>query len=234
MLRCRSKLKKDHSTSKGETEAVVWRVLCRLNSTYQRIGALKRISFHVPSRYLPQIAQAIIVSKVRYGIGIYGSIRTQETDTKTEASKDLQIALNHAMRTATKTHLKDHIRIEDLLLQIGFQSFNRMSATDKLMLIWQAVHEDGSPLADTVMQVSGSGTVSRAMARGDLRTTAKTTLGQNNFPEPGIRLWNNANKDIREGKIKHRARRNVKISVNSLPLWYLDIRILMTPSTTIF
>ena len=60
-----------------------------------------------------------------------------------------------------------------------------MSASEKLMLIWQAVHEDGSPLADTIVRVTGcDGVVSRSMARGDLKTVAKTSLGQGNFPEP--------------------------------------------------
>jgi len=190
-----------------------------LRSMNQRIGALKRISFHIPSRYLSQVAQAIVCSKVRYGIGIYGAVRTSETDPTMEASKDLQVVLNQAMRIVTKTRIKDRVRIEHLLELTGFQSFNRMSATDKLMLVWQAVNEDDSPLADTVERISGSsGAVSRATARGDLRTASKTSLGQANFPEPGVRLWNKTTGEIRDEKVKRKARQKVKTFVNNLPL----------------
>jgi len=200
---------KDHVYGQGEL----------LSSLNQRIGALKRLSFHVPSKYLAQIAQAIVVSKVRYGIGIYGAVRVHETDPLPESLKDLQVILNHAMRIATKTRLSDRIRIEDLLDRTGFQSINRMSATDKLMLVWQAVNQDGSPLADTVIRVSqGDRDSSRSMTRGDLRTIAKTTLGQENFPEPGIRLWNYADREIREESIKRKARKNVKSFVKRFPL----------------
>jgi len=200
---------KDHVFGQGEL----------LSSLNQRIGALKRLSFHVPSKYLAQIAQAIVVSKVRYGIGIYGAVRVHETDPLPESLKDLQVILNHAMRIATKTRLSDRIRIEDLLDRTGFQSINRMSATDKLMLVWQAVNQDGSPLADTVIRVSqGDRDSSRSMTRGDLRTIAKTTLGQENFPEPGIRLWNYADREIRKESIKRKARKNVKSFVKRFPL----------------
>ena len=106
------------------------------------------------------------------------------------------------MRIVMKTRIKDRVQIEHLS-----QSFNRMSATDKLMLVWQAqVNEEDSPLADTVEWISGSsGTVSRATARGDLRTALKTSLGQANFPKHGVRLWNKTTGEIRDDKVKRKA-----------------------------
>ena len=157
-----------------------------LSSLHQRIGALKRITYHLPTKFLPQVAQAIVVSKLRYGVGLYGSVRMYEADPLPDVAKELQVVLNDTMRIATKTRLMDRIRITDLIDHTGIRSFNRMSAEDKLTLIWQAVREEDSPLSETIERLSNDdGT--RGQGQGDLRTLAKTSQGQRNFPELGTK-----------------------------------------------
>ena len=191
-----------------------------LSSLHQRIGALKRIAYHLPSKFLPQIAQAIVVSKLCYGVGLYGSVRMHEADTLPDVAKELQVVLNDTMRIATKTRLMDRIRITDLMDRTGIRSFNRMSAEDKLTLIWQAVREEDSPLSETIERLSNDDgmTSSRSRTRGDLRTLAKTSLGQRNFPEPGVRLWNQASQDVRGAINKQSAKKAIKTFTNNLPL----------------
>jgi len=166
------------------------------------------------------IAQAIVVSKIRYGIGLFADVRVNDSDPLCKASKDLQLALNKTMRIVTKSRRQDHIRISDLINRTGIQSFNRMSAGDKLMLIWQTANEENSPLAKTIerMTIDRANMTSRARSRGDLRTTAKTRLGQENFPEPGIRLWNMTGHNIREAITKRVAKNEIKTFCDNLPL----------------
>ena len=143
-----------------------------------------------------------------------------ETDPLPDAAKELQVLLNDAMRIATRTRLMDRVRITDLMERTGIRSFNRMSAEDKLTLIWQAVREENSPLSETIERLSNNDgmTTSRSRTRGDLRTMAKTSLGQRNFPEPGVRLWNQAGQDIRDATNKRSAKKAIKALTNGLPL----------------
>jgi len=102
-------------------------------SINRRVGALKRLSYHIPMKYLPKIAEATVASKIRYGIEIYGAIRSSSSDPQCSITKDLQVSLNHAI--ATKSRIKDHVRIEDLCDRTKIKSINHMSAESKLKMV---------------------------------------------------------------------------------------------------
>ena len=146
-----------------------------LNSVYQRIGALRRVTYHVPSESLPSITSAIVASKIRYGIAVYGGLRLNDADPTSESDKALQIALNEAMRVATKSHRRDRVPITELIQRMGIQSVNRMSAEDKLRLAWQVTHYPNSPLNAAICRPSKnkSEITLRSSTRGDLQAEAR-------------------------------------------------------------
>jgi len=191
-----------------------------LNAVHQRTGALRRISHQVPKKSLPTIASAIVASKIRYGIAIYGGARIRESDPTSELNRSLQIGLNRAMRVATKCRVCDHVAIADLVDRTGIQSVNRMSAEDKLRLVWNSVKDNGSPLADVFHPLSceAAGRSSRSILRGDLQSRAKTTLSQKNFPEPAIRLWNASTASVHESTSKYTSKKAIRAFVNTIPL----------------
>jgi len=135
-------------------------------------------------------------------------------------NKALQIALNHTMRVVAKCRLRDRVPIAQLIKTTGMQTVNRMSAEDKIKLVWQAIHLDNSPLTNMICRPSKdtSGRASRSAARGDLPLEARTTLGQNNFPETAIRLWNITSMEVREAATKGKAKTAIRKFVTSLPL----------------
>jgi len=116
-----------------------------------------------------------------------------ETDPSNESSRKLQIALNDAMRISLGKKRRDRMHIAELIEETGLKSFNRMVAEDQLRLIWQSVNIEASPLAHVAKrkEIDAGGRTSRSGSRGDLQNSARTSLGQRNFPEPAIRLWNN-------------------------------------------
>ena len=87
-------------------------------------------------------------------------------------------------------------------------------------LIWQAVNLDNCPLTEKVCRQSKdmSGRASRASTRGDLPMEARTTLGQSNFPETAIRLWNISSKEVCEATTKGKAKAAIRQFASSLPL----------------
>ena len=190
-----------------------------LSSVNQRVGALRRISYHVPRKFLPEIASALIASKIRYGIAIYGGIRLSEEDPLTASSKALQVALNDGMRTALGVRVRDRVRIADLIERTGIQSVNRMSAEANLSLIWQSVNSESFPLSEMVTRVANTaGRSSRSATLGNLQPLAKTTLGRGNFPKPAIRLWNSSTSEVKAATSRRVAKTAIKMFTNTLPL----------------
>ena len=182
-----------------------------------RVGTLRRLAYYIPSSYLAQIASAIIGAKIRYGIGIYGAVRKNISEPVPDTNRELQVALNNAMRIAAGVRLSDKVRIEDLFQRTGIQSVNRMSAQNKLMLAWQGLKVPGSPLYDFL---SGDQNRSglRSKERGDICTSSKTSLGQRNFPETAIRLWNQTPQEFRMAEKKNSAKSTCKRFIENLPL----------------
>ena len=95
-----------------------------------------------------------------------------------------------------------------------------MSAAEKLLLIWQAVNDQSSPLSNTIPanKLPDNGMSSHAKSRGDLQLTSNSNLGQRNFPNPGIKLWNQTELSLRSKITKHAAKQAIKTFVNTLPL----------------
>jgi len=190
-----------------------------LQDVRRRVGALRRISYQVPRSYLPSIASAIIGSKVRYGISMYCPVRMMEDDPTPSAMKDIQVVLNNAMRIATGWKIKDRVPIVELVRSTNIPTVNHMSAQSKLSLAWHAVKNEKHPLNDVFTNESTCPFVSsRGRSRGDLRTSAKSTLGQRNFPEPSIRLWNKTPETLRAAGSNGIFKSEARNFISSLPL----------------
>ena len=139
------------------------------------------------------------------------------SDPVLETMHDLQIGINNAMRIAVGCRLADKVSVEDLVHRTGIQTVNRMSAQSKLMLAWQGINVPGSPLDEFFPRVqSHSG--SRARQRGDVCASSKTSVGQRNFPETAIRLWNSTPHESRIENKKNSAKSAFKKFVEGLPL----------------
>ena len=190
-----------------------------LQDVRRRVGALRRLSYHVPRPYLPTIASTIIGSKVRYGIGMYCPVCITENDPNPSAMKVIQVVLNNAMRISTGNKLKDRVPIAELFRMTGIPSVNHMSAQNKLSLAWHAVTGARHPLHD-VLTTEGSCPVMSSLShsRRDLQSSVKSSLGQQNFPEPTIRLWNKTPETLRTSGSKGILRSETRKFVTSLPV----------------
>ena len=192
-----------------------------LSSVNQRVGALKRLSYHVPKKYLPQFATATISSKIRYCISIYGSVRIEEQSSQDGQQKDLQVALNKAMRIVAGKKLSDRVSIRDLCEKTRMTSVNHMSALDKISLTWNSLKNPSSPL-NTVFNPAPSNIeerVSRAKTRGDMRPSAKTTIGQRNLPHSVSALWNACDATIKSTALLNKIPKGaIRTFVKTLPI----------------
>ena len=184
----------------------------------RRTGSLKRISYHVDSKHLPQIAAAIVGSIVRYGVAIYGAVRLSEDDPTSTHHKNLQIALNNAMRVASGRRRSERVPISELCRVTGIQSVNRMSAEEKLRLVWQTLNNDNSPLKDVFQKSARTNMKSRAAAREDLVSDARSELSRRNVAHQAVVLWNHADPSLRWTSAKLSAKQKMRSTADKLPL----------------
>ena len=189
-----------------------------LQGVNRRVGMLKRIVGYVPPKSLSQIANALVSSKVRYGISIYGDVRTEAQEPLTASSKDLQVAMNKAMRVILGCRLSDRVPISDLVTRSGLPTVNRMAAEEKIMLMWKAINDPQCPLSQLVKPEAANGKNLRSNSRGDVKLRSRSTLGQRNFPEAASRVWNKTGLSIRSQVKKSMAKRLIKKFTQSLPL----------------
>ena len=148
-------------------------------------------------------------------------MRTCEDDSKNGQLNDIQVVINKAMRIATGTKLSDRVSIRDLCESTNTLSLNQMSAFDKLSMVWKSINDPNSPLHDMFSVSTGCDKrVSRSQAKGDVRQSAKTTIGQANLPYNAIKLWNKCDAKIRLTSRNCRSvpKTIIKKFVKSLPI----------------
>ena len=185
----------------------------------QRIGALKRLSFNIPKEYLPQISNSIVTSKLRYGLAVYGSVRMSDSDPKTQQQRDLQVALNKALRIVTKVRLADRVPIQELCYRTGALTVNQMCCEDQLRLVWNSLRDESSPLRSLFNTECGpAGMLSRSRAQGKVQQIAKTSVGQRNLPYTAISVWNELETDTKKIEKTSTVKRAIKAYAKTLPI----------------
>jgi len=187
-----------------------------VSSLHQKLGALRRLSFHVPTQYMTTIAKATLVSKVRYGLGIYGTVRLSNDEPRKSIMDDLQVILNNTMRLLLNKKIADKVRIEELCQKTTIMPINRMAAEEHIRIIRSATHDEKSPLQDLFNLPIHRST--RAATRGDISTSARTSLATRNVPHTAIRTWNSTDVLLRNTINAKNAKTLTRSFVESLPL----------------
>ena len=108
-------------------------------SLNKRLFAIRRVSNHIPKDKLLQLAHALWISKLRYGLQLCSNVRTNESEPKNSNMKAAQIAQNKLLRLLNNTSMKDRVSTEDLLKNTGLLSVNQLAASIKLLEVYPAV-----------------------------------------------------------------------------------------------
>ena len=72
-------------------------------------GLLSRLAAKVPRNHLRPIVHGLIMSKIRYCIAAFATVRSRETDPMNGIMRDLQLESNRAMRLICGVKLADRI-----------------------------------------------------------------------------------------------------------------------------
>ena len=83
--------------------------------------AMRIVANHIPRDRLKQLAHALWVSKLRYGLQLSSNVRTHESELKNTNMKAAQIAQNKLLRLLNNSTLRDRISAFTILnLSLAF------------------------------------------------------------------------------------------------------------------
>ena len=92
------------------------------------------------------MVDGIFISKVRFGVQLYGTVRTANTDTECQDLRAIQLVQNKLLRSLNNTKLSDRVSTAYLLEKFNMLSVNQINAQSKLLEVWKALNVPKYPL----------------------------------------------------------------------------------------
>ena len=185
-----------------------------------RLFQIRRIKNHIPKSQLRKVIHSLWFSKVRYGMSIWSSPRTEESETINSNMKKIQLAQNRLLRMLEGVRIKDRISISSMLEKHNFPSINQLSAEVKLTETWKAMNIEKYP-TKMVPGKQIENNLTRALrptSTRELKDNAKSRLGEQSFCINAGKIWNNAPSNIKEAKTLSLAKKLIKIYCKNLPI----------------
>ena len=118
------------------------------------MGLLKHLAINLPKQVFIPVTHGLVLSKLRYGLAVYGDVRIEDGDPTPGRMRKLQVALNRIARFLTGIRLQDRIKIEVLLPRANLPHVNQMAAKQKLGETFRAGKTDIPGVTDNITLVA--------------------------------------------------------------------------------
>jgi hypothetical protein len=189
-----------------------------ISSLHSRFYIIRRMRSHLSMKAVLKLVDGLFMSKVRYGLQLYGKVRRSEDNPRCEDFKSIQKVQNDLMRYLAGCQLKDKVSIRSLLDKLNMVSVNQLNAQIKLLEMWKTVHIEEYPLKLQQQEIREGVATTRAATKGQLVDIGRTQLTQTTCISDAIKMWNTAPCTITESKSLYQAKREIKKFVKSLPI----------------
>ena len=184
----------------------------------RRLFQIRRMSNQISEKGLRKITDSLWTSKLRYGLQLCATVRTNENQPKNTEVTKLQKAQNRMLRVLTKTKRLERKRITDMLKETQFLSVNQTSAQIKLTEMWKATKDEKYPIKVEVIREKLTGISTRRNQSTQIKETGRTNVVIHSFVGDAARLWNNAPDEIKNTKTISRAKQAIRKYVKTLPV----------------
>ena len=103
------------------------------------------------------------MSKIWYGLQLYGNVRLNNQDPVCLELKAIQTKQNDLLRSLNGTKIKDKVSVAFLLEKFNIRSVKGLlNAQIKLLEIWKALNQKDCPLKIVQQEVNDKGVTTRA------------------------------------------------------------------------
>ena len=173
---------------------------------------------HLSLKSILKLVDGLFTSRVRYGLQLYGLVRTASTDPVNEDLKAIQLVQNKLLRWLNGSKISDKVSTLSLLEKFNMLSINQLNAKAKLMEIWKAINVTNYPLQIKQQSTDHSGVLTRADSKARPCDIGRSTLTKKSCISDAINTWNYAPEKLKESVTKYQVKKEIKIFVKSLPI----------------
>ena len=174
------------------------------------ISMLRRLAYYIPRTYLKQLAHGLVLSKARYGLAVYGTVRMSASSPESGLMRPLEVSINDTMRVIEGRRRRDGVSIAALREATMIPSVNQMTIQAMLMEAWKAQHLESSPIADLMPTVEGRKIATRSITEGHVKVPYGSKISRSSFSHQAAMLWNGAPQALRGCEEKNSAKRQIK------------------------
>ena len=159
-----------------------------------RIGLIRRLKRKLSPAQLRQLSHALIYSQIRYALSIYGRPKLQHDDPAHKLSGQIQVELNHLMRTIAGKRREEHHSVEELTKLTGLPTLNQLIVESTLIETWKSIHRN-LPSSEFFVAPTKRDIPSR---RPNNALLIPPSSRADWFPSKGAKLWNLLPKSTQE------------------------------------
>ena len=165
-----------------------------------------------------KVVDGIFTSKLRYGLQLFGKVRTSSSDSESAEFWAIQIIQNNLLRSLNGSKIKDMVSISSLLKKYNMLSVNQLNAKVKLQEVWKALNLEDYPLKVERQSSDISRVSTRADAIQKPIEIGKTLLVQKTCISDAIQLWNKAPSQVTSCTSLSQSKSEIKKFVSQLPI----------------
>ncbi len=189
-----------------------------ISALNQRTYLIKRLRNHINPERLRKVVDSIWTSKLRYGLQLWATVRTENSDAVKKLVSEVQKAQNRLLRILERKRISDKVPIREMLDNQNMLSVNQLAAQIKLAEVWKARNGENYPVKMEFRTVNENGTSTRGATNGKAVETGKTQKSRATFIGDATRLWNKAPKSILRAETLMKAKREIKKYCKTLPV----------------
>jgi len=186
-----------------------------ISDTNYSLSVLRRLKKLMSSHELRMLAEGLIMSKLRYCATVYGSewIRLTDDDALSSMQYEIQKVQNKALRIITNHKCSDHVRIAEMLEQMGWLSINQMVANASLIKMWKA-KAFKVPYIESLLKVTHH---ENRNLRSNTQNVHESTVDEP-FANMTSKLYNISTENFKKTNLIINAKSEAKKLVKKLPI----------------
>ena len=189
-----------------------------ISSLISRLYILRRLKSHLTMKSISKLVDGLFMSKIRYGLQLYGKVRIITEDAACGDLQAIQKVQNDLLRMLNGSKVKDRVTIESMLKKFKLDSVNQLNARIKLLEIWKAKNIKDYPLQISQQSTDKQCVITRADKKERPIEIGKCELTQRTCISDAIRIWNRAPSAVTSCKSEYQAKKQIKEFVKTLPI----------------
>ena len=183
-----------------------------------RLYLIKRLSNSIEMKRLKKIADSLYMSKIRYGIQLYGRVRTTAVETEQKLIGSIQVAQNKLARFLNGNKLTDKIPTSQIYKELNLQSVNQINAQIKLLDVWKAHQFDRHPTKYPRRNDTNPEQRTRSAVTNKLDEAVGGKIITTTCINDAAKLWNGAPDTIKNCVSIYSVKKCIKAYTSTLPL----------------